>query len=298
MPPGQEVYPHLQNQRRYHTMGSLTYIKILVLMAIAQDLPRLQGSHNGPALFQLRSSEFNSGVIRLAQDRIIGGSEVEPHSLPFQASLQIRSVHYCSGSLINLSWILSAAHCVKPPYLITVVLGEHSLSKSDGTEMYYMVSKLILFPYYQPATFKHDIMLLKINKPVRQSAYISPVPIPTSTKRVPKDTICTVSGWGVTSVYSYSLSDVLIAVQVPIISNYVCNRPSSYNGRVNHYMICAGYQQGGKDSCQGDSGGPLICDGIIQGIVSWGISCAHRKYPGVYTNVAKYIKWIGNKIRF
>ncbi|XP_069774429.1 trypsin-3-like [Narcine bancroftii] len=241
---------------RDDTMGALMYMKVLVLMGIAQGL---------------------------AQDRIIGGSEVVPHSFPYQASLQIRSVHYCSGSLINPTWILSAAHCVKPPYLITVVLGEHSLSKSDGNEQYYRVAKLIVFPFYQPMTFNHDIMLLKINKPARQNAYISPIPIPTSARTVPKDTLCTVSGWGVTTVFSYSLSDVLMAVQVPIISRYKCNGPSSYNGRVNIYMICAGYRKGGKDSCQGDSGGPLICNGVVQGIVSWGISCAHYKYPVVTT---------------
>ncbi|XP_078281159.1 trypsin I-P1-like [Rhinoraja longicauda] len=252
-------------------MGTFIYMKTLVLMGIAQGL---------------------------AQDRIIGGYKAAPHSIPYQASLQIRSVHYCSGSLISRRWILSAAHCVKPPYLITVVLGEHSLSKSDGNEQYYRVTKLIIFPYYQPATFKHDIMLLKINKPANQNAYISPIPIPTSRKTVVKGTLCTVSGWGVTTVFSYSLSDVLMAVRVPIISLYKCNRPSSYNGRVNIYMICAGYSSGGKDSCQGDSGGPLICDGVVQGIVSWGISCAHYKYPGVYTNVAKYIRWIKNKIMF
>ncbi|XP_078095855.1 trypsin [Mustelus asterias] len=236
-------------------------------------------------------------TIAHAEDRIIGGAEVVPHSIPYQASLQIRSVHYCSGSLINPSWILSAAHCAKPPYLITVVLGEHSLSKSDGNEQYYKVARLILFPYYRYTTFRHDIMLLKMNKPAKQNAYINPIAIPTSDKTLPANTLCTVSGWGITAIYSYSLSDVLMAVEVPIISRYKCNRPSSYGGRVYPFMICAGYRTGGKDSCQGDSGGPLICDGVIEGIVSWGISCAHYKYPGVYTSVSKYIKWIKNKIK-
>ena len=49
----------------------------------------------------------------------------------------------------------------------------------------------------------------------------------------------------------------------------------------------------GTDACQGDSGGPLILEdasgdarGDVQaGIISWGLKCAHKFYPGVYTNL-------------
>ena len=57
-------------------------------------------------------------------------------------------------------------------------------------------------------------------------------------------------------------------------------------------MICAGYPEGGKDSCNGDGGGPLICDGELQGITSWGIGCAEKERPGVYTRVCNFIDWI------
>lgn len=46
------------------------------------------------------------------------------------------------------------------------------------------------------------------------------------------------------------------------------------------------------DHPQGDSGGPLICNGKLMGIVSWGISCANPRYPGVYTKVSNYVDWI------
>ena len=60
-------------------------------------------------------------------------------------------------------------------------------------------------------------------------------------------------------------------------------------------MLCAGGED--KDACQGDSGGPMVCHQhqgslCIAGIVSWGVPCATRGVPGVYTRVNNYIPWI------
>ena len=45
---------------------------------------------------------------------------------------------------------------------------------------------------------------------------------------------------------------------------------------------------------KGDSGGPAVIkpDGIQVGVVSYGIGCARKGYPGVYTNVASVRDWI------
>ena len=57
-------------------------------------------------------------------------------------------------------------------------------------------------------------------------------------------------------------------------------------------MICAGYLEGGKDACVGDDGGPFVCNGQLQGIVSWGIDCAAPGYTHMYVRVCEYVDWI------
>ncbi|KAG8545723.1 hypothetical protein GDO81_020436 [Engystomops pustulosus] len=89
----------------------------------------------------------------------------------------------------------------------------------------------------------------------------------------------------------------------PIIDRATCDKyyhvgsyTSSSVSIILDDMICAGYQDGGKDSCQGDSGGPLVCKvkgaWYQAGIVSWGDGCAISYRPGVYTRTTAYQSWI------
>lgn len=57
-----------------------------------------------------------------------------------------------------------------------------------------------------------------------------------------------------------------------------------YSGRPNHGM------------CNGDSGGPLIStDGILVGIVSWGVPCA-KGFPDGFTRISSFMPWIGERL--
>lgn len=68
-------------------------------------------------------------------------------------------------------------------------------------------------------------------------------------------------------------------------------------GVIGDGKLCAGFvETGGKDACQGDSGGPLVIDNRQAGIVSMGYECGLAEYPGVYTEVSFYNKWIMEQI--
>ena len=87
-------------------------------------------------------------------------------------------------------------------------------------------------------------------------------------------------GWGSTQYEGFA-APTLMQVAVPITNNSGCLSKISASSK----QICAGYDEGGKDSCQGDSGGPLMIDndrGIFElvGLVSFGVRCAEAMKPG------------------
>ncbi|KAE8289034.1 Trypsin-1 [Larimichthys crocea] len=222
-------------------------------------------------------------VFATEDDKIVGGKECTPHSQPHQVSLN-SGYHFCGGSLVNENWVVSAAHCYKSK--MDIVLGDHNRWWMDGNEQTISAVRVIPHPNYESWTISNDIMLIKLSKPATINQYVKPVALPTSC--APAGTMCTVSGWGVTM--SSADSNKLQCVNIPILSEEDCDK--AYPGMITESMFCAGYLEGGKDSCQGDSGGPVVCNGELQGVVSWGIGCAERNHPGVYAKTCIFTEWL------
>ncbi|PID42520.1 MAG: hypothetical protein CSA52_01350 [Gammaproteobacteria bacterium] len=247
-------------------------------------------------------------IINRKQPRIINGSKAGSGQFPWQVALLTDpqdgfASQTCGGSIIHERWILTAAHCYSEGEETYVAAASLSLYKLNPD---YMVKakRWILHPDFDIETLDNDIALLELNSPLNlakcngRCSAIGLVNRNNETSVASASRPAIVSGWGNTSRVEEIFSHELLWAELAIID---CKAsPSMYTDLdITDNMICAAAPAFDTDSCQGDSGGPLVVANgsgyLLAGIVSWGNGCAVEGYPGVFSRVANYTKWIDDQ---
>jgi len=239
------------------------------------------------------------------KNRILGGQETKVNAYPWMAALTTtEEFFYCGGTLVAAEWVVTAAHCVFQDGALTVttpvkdmkiVLGEHDKTATNSKipRKVVAVKQIITHPNFKSETVENDLAMIKLAEPVDLEVYIpaclaSPGQDATGQKAL-------VYGWG-TTAENGPTSDKLLEVEVPIVSNSVCQAAmKDLEWEVTSDMLCAGGNSG-KDACQGDSGGPMtVSKGgqhTLVGSVSIGYGCGRANRYGIYARTAFFREWI------
>lgn len=284
---------------------------VIASPAAAQERPRLgdtlpfteirdaaQASELLRAIRRLPVQEQQAAFIAVSVDpRIVGGYSVTIADNPWQVAL-VRAYlpgrsQFCGGSLIAANVVVTAAHCVdnsivrNDPARVDIVAGTTGYA-SGGDRL--RVAAIYRHPQWDSSTQDYDIAILRL-----QSSSAAGRAVPIEPQPAAVGSLAFVTGWGALSEGGPG-AEQLMGVALPIVDSAVCNHPDSYGGAVTDRMLCAGEQEGGRDSCQGDSGGPLtLTQGgttRLIGLVSFGEGCARRLKYGVYTRVSSVAAWI------
>ncbi|XP_023238705.1 clotting factor B-like isoform X1 [Centruroides sculpturatus] len=258
------------------------------------------------------------------RQQVVGGRDSDPAFWPWMVSLHKKtsnSTRYlCGGALIDRRRLITAAHCFerKDPkasdYLVKVG------GRDEGRER--RVESVRVHPGFSDARYYHDIALVTLEEDREWKTM--PACLPDQNEDYSgKEAV--LIGWGDTSFGKYGTrarrppinpnfafsfgpggrpGRVLQKVTLRVFANRRCQadyrklKSAPFPRGIVPQLLCAGHRREARDACQGDSGSPLMLRDSssgtwkVIGLVSFGYQCAVSAYPGVYTRVDHYRKWI------
>nr|XP_022913016.1 transmembrane protease serine 9-like [Onthophagus taurus] len=237
--------------------------------------------------------------------KITNGEDAQRNEFPYQVSVQINRngvwYHNCGGAILDEDTVVTAAHCLIREDLnyLRIVVGILDLDEINGPSdaQVFRVTNTIIHPGYSGSIGPNDIGIIKISVLFFWTDAVQPVGLPVADAVFSGTSV--LSGWGSTSTGStVIMPNRLQKANTPLLSHQECydafvalvGSPLHLDERSN---VCSGGLDDGVAACSGDSGGPIVQDGVLVGVVSWGVlPCGRAGAPSVHTRIASFIDFI------
>ncbi|CAH0559651.1 unnamed protein product [Brassicogethes aeneus] len=257
----------------------------------------------------LECGQVLGNQFKLHMDRIVAGYDVGYYRYPWYASIMEGTRSVCGGVLVAPRTVLTTASCYrnyltsssmvlrKLEDVYSVSLGMYNNCITENQRSLFRIEKVNIHELYYTKKPFYDIALLTlIGSTSKYRAICLPAP------NVPKPLEGTVVGMGALDVNG-TTPCTLHEARLLIYPQEQCRKiieESGNNPRSVENVFCAGYTRKSSDTCEGDTGSPLQAmteNGryVLLGLVSFNSHCANPNTPGMYTDIAKYLKWINDK---
>ncbi|XP_058448220.1 trypsin 3A1-like [Malaya genurostris] len=199
-------------------------------------------------------------------DSVCSGGRV----VPYKAVIEYKGIAFCSGSVIDTVWILTAAKCVmnKTVSYITVRLGLNS--SNEGGSLYGVKSSHI-HPKHNPETSKRALALLKLGVTLKYSLTISSIPLVKPGYGMEEGTRCSIpsSMTNVTDIKAKLWTREKCQTAYPSTLNLTDDALCAKITTNNSYIIqCNDSQHQHQHQQRFMLGSPLVCEGKQVAIVS------------------------------
>ncbi|EDV96773.1 GH15024 [Drosophila grimshawi] len=228
--------------------------------------------------------------------RITNGRTASEGQFPYQLGLSFSSSSgswWCGGSLIDNSYVLTAAHCTSGASSVKIYYGALQRTNAKLTQTV-SSSNFKQHTGYNSVTLKNDISLIK-TPAVTFTAYVNKIMLPpiASSYSTYEGQRATASGWGKISDNASGVTNVLQYQIFDIVSVATCQ--SYYGSQTASSSVICIATPNKSSTCSGDSGGPLVLDstGRLVGVTSFvaAVGCEAGK-PSGFTRVTSYLDWI------
>jgi len=228
---------------------------------------------------------------------IVGGQTARPNQFPFVVSLRNRNnFHFCGGGIISNQWILSAAHCTQEgnsqAQNVFVFVGAHHIA-NDGQPL--AVAQIINHPGYSRPTVANDVSVLRTTQQIQfVQGRVQALRLPTQDYTDIANQRAWIAGWGVVQAPNRTPTHLQFKETFTITRQDCRNRlaPLGLGQLIADNKLCT-LTRDGVGTCRGDSGGPLVTDqGVVVGVVSWGIPPCGTQHPDVYARVFPQLRFI------